>query len=148
MTTVSGRSQPLLLFDGVCNLCNAAVQWIIRRDRRERLLFASLQSDVATRELERAGTSQDRLPDSLVLIDERGVHTRSRAAIRVARLLGLPWSLAVVFVIIPPPLRDWAYGVIARNRYRWFGRRDACMMPTPELRERFLDADAGADQER
>ena len=141
MSRDASGTRPLLLFDGVCNLCNAAVQWVIARDRRRRLQFASLQSDAAERELAQAGISRDDLPDSLVLIDERGVHTRSSAAIRVGRLLGLPWSLAVLFVVIPRPLRDWAYALIARNRYRWFGKRDTCLTPTSELRERFLDAD-------
>jgi len=141
MTDAASGTRPLLLFDGVCNLCNAAVQWIIRRDHGRTLQFASLQSNVAQRKLAQEGTSRDELPDSLVLIDDKGVHTRSSAAIRVGRLLGFPWSLAVVFVVIPTPLRDWAYAFIAKHRYRWFGERETCMTPTPELRDRFLDAD-------
>lgn len=130
------REQPLLLFDGVCNLCNAAVQWVIARDPKGRVQLASLQSDAARKELDAAGTSADDLPDSMVLIDKAGVHTRSTAAIRVAMALGFPYALLAVFLIVPRPVRDVVYAWIARNRYRWFGRRDSCMMPTPDLRER------------
>ena len=137
------RQHPLLLFDGVCNLCNAVVQWVLARDLKEQFRFASLQSEVARRALTRAGsgTTIDPLPDSIVLIDEDGIHTRSSAALRVARRLGFPYSLAAAAVLLPRPVRDAIYSLIARNRYRWFGRRDTCMTPSTELAARFLDAD-------
>ena len=136
------RQHPLLLFDGVCNLCNAAIQWVIERDDQRRFRFASLQSEVARRELARAGSDAviDSLPDSIVLIDEDGIHTRSSAALRVARRLGFPYSLAAAGILLPRPLRDAVYSLIARNRYRWFGRRDTCMLPGADLADRFLDA--------
>ena len=122
-------SSPLydvILFDGVCNLCNSSVQFVIRRDRRARFKFAPLQSQG-----EAAG-------DSIVLVDNGRRYTRSTAALRIARHLDFPWNLAYALIVVPRPLRDAAYDFIARRRYRWFGRRDVCMTPTPELRSRFL----------
>ncbi len=125
----------VLLFDGVCNLCNGFVQFVIQRDPAGRFQFAALQSDAA-RGLLRAAPQP--LPDSLVLVENGRVFMRSTAALRVARGLRFPWPLAYAFVAVPRPLRDWVYGIVARHRYRWFGRRDVCMVPTPELRARFL----------
>ncbi len=134
--------RPIILFDGVCNLCNSAVQWVIERDKEGRFDFASLQSHAARRELERViGPEQiDALPDSIVLLDSDGVHTRSVAALRIARALGSPFALLGLGVVVPRPIRDAVYDWIARNRYGWFGRRDTCMTPTPDLAARFLDA--------
>ncbi len=135
--------RPIILFDGVCNLCNSAVQWVIERDKEERFYFASLQSDAARRELEELMGAEeiDALPDSIVLLDSEGAHTRSAAALRIARGLGSPYSLLRLGVVLPRPIRDALYDLIARHRYRWFGRRDTCMTPTPDLAARFLDAD-------
>ena len=135
--------RPVILFDGVCNLCNSAVQWVIEHDKDRRFYFASLQSDAARRELEKVlGLDEiDALPDSIVLLDSDGVHTRSAAALRIARGLGRPFVLLRLGVVLPRPLRDAIYDLIARNRYRWFGRRDTCMTPTPDIAARFLDAD-------
>ncbi|MFM1872668.1 MAG: hypothetical protein RL398_2090 [Planctomycetota bacterium] len=129
---------PVLLYDGVCGLCQGSVQWLLRRDRRGVLRFAALQSQAAARLLAAAGVTGP-LPDSVVLIDERGVHVKSAAALAVARLLGMPWSLAGVFWLVPRPLRDCLYDVVAKNRYRWFGTKTECLLPTPALRARFLD---------
>ena len=137
------QRRPVILFDGVCNLCNTAVQWVIGRDKDRRFDFASLQSEAARRELERILDENeiDALPDSIVLIDSDGVHTRSVAALRIGRALGRPWGLFSLGVFVPRPIRDAIYDLVARNRYRWFGRRDTCMMPTPDIAARFLDAD-------
>lgn len=129
---------PVILFDGVCNLCNGAVNWVIARDREQVFRFASLQSAAAQRLL--AGAD---VPDSVVLVDGDGIHTRSAAALRIARRMGLPWSLAAAAMILPERWRDAIYSWIARNRYRWFGRRDTCRLPTPELAGRFLDRSGG-----
>ncbi len=134
---------PIILFDGVCNLCNSAVQWVIERDTDRRFRFASLQSDAARRELERV-LSRDEieaLPDSVVLLDADGVHTRSAAALRIACGLGRRFSWLRLGFALPRPIRDAIYDLIARNRYRWFGRRDSCMTPTPDLAARFLGAE-------
>jgi predicted DCC family thiol-disulfide oxidoreductase YuxK len=132
----AGSTGPVILFDGVCNLCNGAVRFIIRRDRYGRFRFAPLQSKAAESLLRAAGAGP--LPDSMVLIADGRLHTQSGAVLRIARGLGGLWPLAYAFMIVPRPLRDWTYRIVARNRYRWFGRRDSCMMPTPELNARFL----------
>jgi len=137
-TTHSPAAHPIVLFDGVCNFCNSAVAWIIRRDRRGVFRFASLQSS-AGRAAVMAAHGPAELPDSVVLITGGVVLVRSDAAIAIVRGLGFPWSLACVALILPRPLRDGLYSWIARNRYRWFGKREACMVPEPHLRERFLD---------
>jgi predicted DCC family thiol-disulfide oxidoreductase YuxK len=135
--------RPVILFDGVCNLCNSAVQWVIERDEEGRFDFASLQSDVARRELGKVlGEKEiDALPDSIVLLDLDGVHVRSAAALRIARELGSRFVLLRLGILLPRPIRDAVYDLIARNRYRWLGRRDTCMTPTPEFAGRFLDDD-------
>ena len=137
------HQRPVLLFDGVCNLCNSAVQWVIERDKEGRFDFASLQSDAARRELVKVMTTEeiDELPDSMVLIDSGGVHVRSAAALRILRELDSWFLLLRLGVVLPRPIRDAIYKLIARNRYRWFGRRDTCMTPTPDIAARFLDAD-------
>lgn len=144
----------VLLFDGECNLCNATVTFVIARDRRQVFSFAPLQSraaerllaDVGDDERERrersASTSSDGERDpwqSVVLIERGRVYRRSTAALRVVRHLTPPWSVLAIFLIVPAPLRDAIYSFIARHRYRWFGRRDTRMIPTPELRARFLE---------
>ena len=133
------RDRPLLLFDGVCNLCNSSVQWILARDSAERFDFASLQSAVA-RDALRETYPQGDWPDTVILIDARGVHIRSNAALAVARQLGPPWSLLAAFKLIPRPLRDALYRWVAAHRYRWFGKRESCSLPKPGQAARFLDA--------
>ena len=135
--------RPLMLFDGVCNLCNATVQWVLKRDKAERFYFASLQSDAALEELAKADPALDvaTLPDSIVLVDEAGIHTRSTAALRIARRLGFPYTILGAAMLVPRPIRDRVYDFVARNRYQWFGRQETCTVPTPELTSRFLDAD-------
>lgn len=134
---------PVILFDGECNFCNATVRWTAERDKRKRLRFASLQSRAARRIVASADPEIDfeTLPDSLVFVDEDGIHTDSAANLRIARHLRFPWSLLVLAQIIPRPLRDATYRFFARNRYRWFGRSDACPAPPPGLAARFLDTE-------
>jgi predicted DCC family thiol-disulfide oxidoreductase YuxK len=127
----------IILFDGVCNLCNGAVRFIIERDPRARFAFAPLQSAAARAVLEKHGAPTP-LPDSMVLIEGGRVYVRSAAVLRIARGLRFPWRLACALAAVPRPLRDWAYRLIARSRYRWFGKSESCMVPTPELRARFL----------
>lgn len=136
---------PTILFDGVCNLCNASVQWVIERDPEGVFTLAALQSEAARSLLSASGISPERLPDSIVLVDEDGVHVRSEAALRIGRRLGFPYNLVALGRVAPRPLRDAAYRFIARNRYRWFGRRDTCMMPDSDVASRFLDADEPRD---
>ncbi len=131
-------SHPILLFDGVCNLCNRSVQFVIRHDAAERFRFAALQSNFGKELLEKHGLSPNDL-DTVVLIHKGRAATRSDAALKVLHLLGWPWSMAAVFLMLPKGIRDAVYRQIARNRYRWFGQQEQCMIPTPELTSRFLD---------
>lgn len=129
---------PILLFDGVCNLCNGFVQFLIKRDPGGVFRFASLQSEAAEKLLdEKAPDLKDSL-STVVLIEGGQVYTHSDVALRVVRHLGGAWPLLQVFYILPKPLRDAIYNFVARNRYRWFGKKDQCMVPTPELKSRFL----------
>lgn len=127
----------ILLFDGVCNLCNATVQFVIRRDKDGRFRFAALQSDIG-RDLLQKFEINDREIDSVVLIADGSAYVRSDAALLIAKKLGGFWALFYVFRGVPTRWRDRIYDWIARNRYRWFGRKEYCMVPTPELKERFL----------
>lgn len=133
-------SGPVILFDGVCNLCNAAVRWVIDHDPDAVFELAALQSEAARSLVSTTGARFEDLPDSIVLVDEDGVHVESEAALRIARRLGFPYRLLSVGRLAPRPLRDVVYRFVARNRYRWFGKRDVCMMPTPDVASRFLDA--------
>ena len=129
---------PVVFFDGVCNLCNGAVNFLLDRDRHRQLRFAPLQG--RTFGSVRAANPGLNGVDSLVLVDADGLHIRSEAALRLAAYLGFPWRLlGRMGLVVPRALRDWVYDRVARGRYRWFGRREACRLPTPALRERFLD---------
>ncbi|HEU4536527.1 MAG TPA: thiol-disulfide oxidoreductase DCC family protein [Polyangiaceae bacterium] len=129
----------IVLFDGVCNFCSAGVNFIIDRDPGGHFQFAPLQSEVA-RELlrERGVAPPEGDPESMVLIEGERVSLRSTAALRIARRLRGPWRLAYALVVVPAFVRDALYRLVAANRYRLFGRADACRVPTPELRARFL----------
>jgi predicted DCC family thiol-disulfide oxidoreductase YuxK len=129
---------PIVFFDGYCNLCNRAVAFIITRDRQERFRFASLDSSTARARLAEYD-ARTPLPDSVLLLDADGLHARSDAARRIARQLSWPWPwLALTAALVPRALRDALYDVIARNRLRWFGRRETCAIPTPSQQSRFL----------
>lgn len=129
---------PVLLFDGVCNLCNGVVQFVIERDPAGTISFAPLQSAAGRRLLDRVGRDPGAL-DTVVLVDGGTAYTKSDAAIRVARHLGGVYRLAVLGRLVPRVLRDAVYDFVADNRYDWFGRREQCMVPTPELRDRFIE---------
>jgi len=129
------NSEPqVVLFDGVCNLCNGAVRFILARDPAGRFRFASLQSEFARRLLR-----EDGRVETIVLLEAGKSYFRSTAALRIARGLRFPWPLLYAFVAVPRPLRDLAYDWVARHRYAWFGKRETCLVPTPEMRGRFLD---------
>jgi len=134
---MSKQPESIVLFDGVCNFCDQAVMFIVDRDRRGHFAFAPLQSRTAARLLSRHGLSTSL--STMVLVDGERVYTQSSAALRIARKLDGLWPLLSVLWLIPKPLRDAAYGYFAAHRYQWFGRLDACRVPTPELRRRFLD---------
>jgi predicted DCC family thiol-disulfide oxidoreductase YuxK len=138
MVSAEGTPHPIVLFDGVCNLCNGSVQFLLKRDTRARLRFASLQSEVGRSLMAEHGLDPDAL-SSVVLVEDGRIWQESSAALRVARHLPGAWKLLRVFAVIPRPLRDAVYRLIARNRYRWFGKTETCWLPTPELRGRFLE---------
>ncbi|UOQ52644.1 thiol-disulfide oxidoreductase DCC family protein [Hymenobacter cellulosivorans] len=128
-----------ILFDGVCNLCNGFVQFVIQRDAPGHFRFASLQSAAGQALLAEHGLRLGPAGPETVMLVERGrIFTHSTAVLRIARQLGGPWALLYAFIVVPKPLRDAAYRFVARHRYQWFGQREACMLPTPELRQRFL----------
>ena len=137
LATTIDTDHAVILFDGVCNLCNGSVNFIIDRDPDGYFKFASLQSDEAAPLLARHQLKEGYL-DSIVLVEGEKVYRNSTAALRVARKLKGGWPLFSIFLIIPRPLRDLVYNFIARNRYKWFGKSDTCRIPTPELRSRFL----------
>lgn len=131
-------SNSIILFDGVCNLCNGAVQFIIRHEKTDELRFASLQSAIAGSILQ-TETQSVLLPDSVVLYDNGKTYFRSSAAIRISSYLKFPFCLFYVFIIVPAPIRDIIYDFIASRRYRWFGKKESCMVPTTDIKSRFLD---------
>ena len=128
---------PIILFDGVCNLCNGAVQFVLKHDPEKQFMFASLQSEAGKQLLESKQLSSTELT-SFILIENGELYSKSTAALKVAKRLNGAIKFLGIFIVIPAIIRDAVYNLIARNRYRWFGKKDACMMPTPELQSRFL----------
>lgn len=131
------ESNPVILFDGVCNFCNGTVHFLLQQDKKRVFRFAALQSEAGQKLL-----TQYQLPtgsfDTFLLLDKGKVYKRSTAALRVGSKLPWYWKWTQVFWIVPKFLRDGIYQIIARNRYHWFGKKEACMIPTPEMRSRFL----------
>jgi predicted DCC family thiol-disulfide oxidoreductase YuxK len=139
IATVIEESQahPVILFDGVCNLCNGFVQFLIKRDPQGQFRFVALQSETGQALLQAVGLQMDQL-DTVVLVENGKAYTHSDVGLRVARRMAGLWPLLYSLSIFPPFLRTPVYNWIARNRYRWFGKQEACMMPTPDLKARFL----------
>ncbi len=132
------NSNPVILFDGACNLCNSSVYFIIKRDPGAKFRFASLQSERAKQLLLKAGLNHT-MTDSVVLFFNGRAYTQSDAALQIARRLTGIWPVFYVLIVIPRPVRNAVYNWIAQNRYRWFGKKDQCMIPSPELKHRFLN---------
>ena len=130
--------KPIVLFDGYCNLCSSSVVFVLKRERGDVFRFASLQSDFASRLLSDMGMEED-VPDSVVLVESGKVYTRSTAALLMARRLRFIWPALYVFILVPKFIRDPVYDWIARNRYRWFGKRSSCFVPNQDVRHKFLD---------
>ena len=139
----------VVLFDGVCNFCDASVNFIIDHDKAGYFKFAPLQSEEGRRLANEYGfesataraddTDSDLIPiDSVILVEDGKAFTHSTGALRVVRRLGFPWSLMYAFIVVPRPIRDYFYRLFAKYRYRFFGKKDQCMIPTPEVRSRFL----------
>ena len=131
-------AEPIVLFDGVCNLCSAVVRFVSRHDRDKRFRFASLQSTAAQRLLSQHGWSDPSL-SSVVLVADGRCYGKSRAALEIARRLDAPWPLFYSFSVVPRWAADWVYDFVGARRYRWFGQRAVCWVPDHGLRERFLE---------
>jgi predicted DCC family thiol-disulfide oxidoreductase YuxK len=127
----------IVFFDGVCNLCTNSVKFIIERDDKNVFRFSSLQSDFAKRTLNLPELGE--IPQSLILLKENKIHTKSTAALLIAKELKGAWPLFTVFLLVPSSIRNFIYDWVAKNRYSWFGKNENCMIPTPELRQRFLE---------
>ena len=133
------ENKKIILFDGVCNLCNSSVQFVIKRDKKDIFRYAALQSEIGQELVNQRQIDTSKV-DSIILI-EPGVayYTKSDAALEIAQDLGGLWKLTAVFTWIPTSIRNSIYNLVAKNRYKWFGKQDACMIPTPELKAKFLD---------
>lgn len=131
-------SSAVILFDGVCNLCNGFVNFVVDHDPEGYFTVGSLQSETAKAYLEEFEADPNTL-DTIVLIENGQLYTRSTAALRIFRHLTAPWPLLYVLVVVPGGLRDWLYHVIAGKRYDWFGRRDQCRRPTRDVYDRFIE---------
>ena len=127
----------IVLFDGVCNFCNNSVQFILKHDRTNSLQFASLQSATGQALLKKYNIPAE--VDSVTFIENNIAYTKSDAALRIAAYFGNFWKALTIFSILPVSFRNFFYDIIARNRYKWFGKRDTCMLPSPEIRARFID---------
>ncbi len=129
--------QPLLLFDGICNLCNTSINYIIKRDKRQLFKFASLQSDAAKQVLLQFNEKKYSI-DSIILICNNSIYYKSSAILKLLSIMGGIYSVSAIGYIIPKKLRDKLYDYIAKNRYKWFGKRESCMLPTTDLEQRFI----------
>ncbi|MGB5701039.1 thiol-disulfide oxidoreductase DCC family protein [Muriicola sp.] len=133
------ETKKIILFDGVCNLCNKSVQFVIKRDKNDIFRFAALQGTAGQKLVKEKGIDTTQV-DSIILIEPQiAYYTKSDAALKIAKSLSGGWPLMGVFLGIPKGFRDWVYDWVARNRYSWYGRRDSCMIPTEELKQKFLD---------
>ena len=128
----------IIIFDGVCNLCNASVQFIIKRDTKGIFKFLPLQSDKTHKILQQFNIDFKNI-DTVILIKDNNIFGRSDAALEIVDSFDYPWKAFYFLTIIPKFVRDWVYDIIARHRYRWFGKRETCMIPTDDIKTRFLD---------
>ena len=134
---MSTQNKKIILFDGVCNLCNGSVIFMIKRDKKDVLRYAALQTEIGQEMVEKYKIDTSKI-DSIILIDNDKYYYKSTAALRIARHLSGAYPLLAVFLILPAFMRDWIYDIIARNRYKWFGKKESCMIPTPELKNKFI----------
>ena len=139
MTNLIPKNKKLILFDGVCNLCNSSVLYVIKHDKNDVFLFAPLQSKVGQKIISYYNIDTSKTDSILLYSESNGISSKSTAALKIALKLGFPRSLLSVFLIIPSFIRNWVYNYIAKNRYKWYGKKDNCMIPTPNLQSKFLN---------
>ncbi len=128
----------LILFDGVCNLCNASIQYIIKHDRKDVFRYAALQSEIGKKIIEQYEIDTAETDSILLYSKENGITYKSTAALKIASQLAFPLNLMIIFMVVPAFIRNWVYDFIAKNRYKWYGKKDECMIPTSELKSKFL----------
>ena len=133
------KHKQLILFDGVCNLCNTSVQYVIKHDKNDVFMFTALQSEAGQQVIETFNIDTTKIDSILLYTPKKGIVYKSTAALKIAAKLSFPINLMSIFFIIPTFIRNWVYDVIAKYRYKWFGKKEACMIPTPELKGRFLE---------
>lgn len=133
----SYKDKSIILFDGVCNLCNSSVQFIIKRDAKNHFYFASLQSD-AGQQILLQNNLENLNFDTILLVEGNKIHDKSTAILKISKRLSGFYKLLYGFIIIPKFIRDFFYSIVSKNRYRWFGKQESCMIPTPELKAKFL----------
>ncbi len=133
------KHKKLILFDGVCNLCNTSIQYVIKHDKKNLFIFAPLQSNVGQQVIQKFGIDTEKTDSILLYSVESGLKSKSSAALHISKHLGFPNNLLTVFFIVPSFIRDKVYDYIAKNRYKWYGKKESCMIPTKELKAKFLD---------
>lgn len=132
------KTKKIILFDGICNLCNQSVQFVIEHDKQKQFLFASLQSNYGQNFLKENNFDTTHF-DSMVYVENEKIFTKSSAPLNIAKHLSAKISWLRIFLIVPKPIRDVIYKFISKNRYKWFGKQESCWLPTPELKARFLE---------
>ena len=132
------ENKKLILFDGVCNLCNSSVQYVIKHDKKNKFLFTALQSETGQQLINQYGIDTSKTDSILLYTPKKGVVAKSTAALTIAYHLGFPNNILSIFLVIPAFIRNWVYDYIAKNRYKWYGKKESCWIPTPELKSKFL----------
>jgi predicted DCC family thiol-disulfide oxidoreductase YuxK len=132
------EEKKIILFDGVCNLCSSSVRFILKHDKKNQFLFSSLQGKTGQAYLKKFNLPVDAF-NSFMLVEGEKLYTRSSGALRMLKYLGNGWQLLYAFIIVPKFIRDGVYNFIAKNRYRWFGKKEECWIPTDALKAKFLD---------
>lgn len=133
------KNKQLILFDGVCNLCNSTVQYVIKHDKKDIFRFAALQSEIGQKLIDQFGIDTIKTDSILLYSEASGLSMKSTAALKISKSLGFPFTILQLFLIIPAFLRNWVYDFIAKNRYKWYGKRNECIIPTPELKSKFIE---------
>jgi predicted DCC family thiol-disulfide oxidoreductase YuxK len=131
-------NKQLILFDGVCNLCNASVQYVIKHDKKDVFMFAPLQGETGQFIIEKYQIDTSKIDSILLYSKQRGISYKSTAALKIASKLSFPINLLAMFLVVPVFLRNWVYNYIAKNRYKWFGKQNECMIPNKKLKAKFL----------